>query len=70
MENDCLYDNYTGKLGVNDHIVFNNVGAYTNVLRPPFINFAPPIISIDAQEKIEMIRRRETLDDIFSTYTF
>ena len=41
MENDCLYDNYTGKLGVNDHIVFNNVGAYTNVLRPPFINFAP-----------------------------
>lgn len=30
----------------------------------------PPIISIDAQEKIEMIRRRETLDDIFSTYTF
>jgi len=70
MENDCLHHKYTGKLGVNDYIVFDNVGAYTNVLRPPFINFAPPIISIDTQEKVEIIRHRETLNDIFSTYTF
>ncbi|MCF7969615.1 MAG: hypothetical protein K9L22_00425 [Methylococcaceae bacterium] len=70
MENDFLHHNYSGKLGVNDYIVFDNVGAYTNVLRPPFINFASPVLSIDAQENIEIIRRRETLNDIFSTYTF
>jgi len=70
MENDLLHHNYSGELGVNDYIVFDNVGAYTNVLRPPFINFASPILSIDAQENIEIIRRRETLNDIFSTYTF
>ncbi|MDT8425488.1 MAG: hypothetical protein RQ733_05890 [Methyloprofundus sp.] len=70
MEDDILHHNYSGQLGVNDYIVFDNVGAYTNVLRPPFINFASPILSINAQENIEIIRRRETLNDIFSTYTF
>jgi hypothetical protein len=46
MESDCLYRGYQGELKPGDYVVFDNVGAYTNVLRPPFINPAPPILSI------------------------
>lgn len=70
MEGDCLYHEYQGKLKIGDYVVFDNVGAYTNVLRPPFINPAPPILSCPAPGEIDVIRRRETTEDIFTTYVF
>lgn len=70
MENDCLYRGYKGKLGIGDYVVFDNVGSYTNVLRPPFINPAPPILSLNHVGAWEVIRRRETAEDIFTTYAF
>lgn len=69
MENDCLFSGYKGDLKTNDFVVFNNVGAYTTVLRPPFINPAAAILALDAQGGCEVIRRRETTEDIFKTYT-
>ncbi len=50
-----------------DYIIFKNVGAYTVVLRPPFIRPAPPIVSL-ANGKSELIRRAGTFEDIFSPY--
>ncbi|MEO1883834.1 MAG: hypothetical protein ABGX71_09780 [Methyloprofundus sp.] len=70
MESDCLYRGYQGELKPGDYVVFDNVGAYTNVLRPPFINPAPPILSYSSKHEIKVIRRRETTDDIFSSYSF
>lgn len=70
MEGDILFRDFQGKLKAGDYVVFDNVGAYTNVLRPPFINPAPPILSCSSPDKIEVIRRRETTEDIFSTYSF
>ena len=70
MENDCLYRGFTGVLAPGDFVVFENVGAYTNVLRPPFINPAPPILSFSASGNVEVLRRRETAADVFETYTF
>ncbi len=70
MENDYLYRGYQGKIKANDFVIFNNVGAYTNVLRPQFISPASPILSHSNKEGIEVIRRRETVDDIFITYQF
>ncbi|NYT46843.1 MAG: hypothetical protein H0A75_03595 [Candidatus Methanofishera endochildressiae] len=70
MESDCLYRGYQGELKPGDYVVFDNVGAYTNVLRPPFINPAPPILSYSSKHEVKVIRRRETTDDIFSGFPF
>jgi diaminopimelate decarboxylase len=71
MEGDCLYHGYAGYLAPGDFVVFDNVGAYTSVLRPPFINPAPPMIACQHDSGgFELVRRRETAKDLFSTYEF
>ncbi len=70
MEGDCLYRGYQGELKAGDYVIFDNAGAYTNVLRPPFINPAAAILSLDATGSCEVIRRRETGADVFAAYTF
>lgn len=69
MEHDCLYKEYPGEIGVGDYVVFDNVGAYTTVFKPPFIRSSPPIISYNSiLDEYELIKRRETHQDLFSTY--
>jgi len=50
-----------------DYIMMRGVGAYTISLTPTFINFLPPILSLD-KEKIECVRRRQTVDDVLAIY--
>jgi diaminopimelate decarboxylase len=70
MEHDCLYHEYDHPIAVGDFVVFDNVGAYTIVMKPPFIRPSPPIIGYDLTSgEIEIIRRRENRSDMFSTYT-
>ncbi|UKO97606.1 hypothetical protein [Nostoc sp. UHCC 0870] len=69
MEHDCLYNNYSGEIGIGDYVVFDNIGAYSVVFKPPFIRPNPPIISYDSTlNEYDLIRRRETTQDVFSTY--
>lgn len=71
MENDCLYNEYKGKLSADDYVVFDNVGAYTIVLKPPFILPSPAIIAYDQKSGVvEVIKRRENFSDIFSNFIF
>jgi diaminopimelate decarboxylase len=71
MEHDVLYRCYTGALSVGDYAVFSNVGSYTTVLKPPFINPCPAMIAHDPETgECELVKRAETASDIFSTYTF
>jgi diaminopimelate decarboxylase len=52
-----------------DYIIIDSVGAYTLVMTPPFINPAPAIL---ANEKgtYKLVRKKQTLDEIFSNYIF
>ena len=69
MENDCLYKDYPGEIGIGDYAVFDNIGAYTIVFKPPFIRPNSPIISYDSSlNNYVLNKRRETSQDIFSTY--
>ncbi|WP_339375685.1 hypothetical protein [Calothrix sp. NIES-2098] len=69
MEHDCLYKEYSGEIAIGDYVVFENIGAYTVVFKPPFIRPNPPIISYDSiLDDYSLIRRRETSQDVFSTY--
>lgn len=71
IESDYLYKGYTGQLAIGDYVVFENVGSYSIVLKPPFIlpNFA--IIDYNSQiNSVELIKRRENPEDIFMTFEF
>lgn len=69
MEHDCLYKDYPEEISVGDYIEFENMGAYTVVFKPPFIRPNPPIISYDSiLNEYTLIRRKETSQDVFSTY--
>ena len=61
-EDDCLYKGFKGILSHGDYIVFSNVGAYTIVLKPPFIHPCPPIIEYYGDtKKIKVIKITEIL---------
>jgi diaminopimelate decarboxylase len=71
MENDCLYPAYPIAVGVGDYTVFDNVGAYSIVFKPPFIWPSPPIVSYDSTlDLYKLARRQETAQDVFATYEF
>jgi len=70
IESDYLYRHYSGKLAVNDYVVFSNVGSYSVVLKPPFILPNFPIVAMTKNNQIELIKNQEKFDDIFHTFKF
>jgi diaminopimelate decarboxylase len=70
MEKDYLLTEITDVLpDVGDFIKFDNVGAYTIVLTPPFINPAPAIV-VEKSGTFKIIRSKQTLGDMFKNYAF
>lgn len=69
IESDYLYRGYNGPLSIGDLVVFDNVGSYSTVLKPPFILPNFPIIEF-RQGKAQVVKRKEIFDDLFHTYEF
>jgi len=70
MEKDYLLTKITDMLpDVGDFIKIDNVGAYTVVLTPPFINPAPAIV-VKKDDAFKLVRSKQTLDDMFKNYMF
>ena len=69
IETDYLYRHFNGRLAVGDYVVFGNVGSYSVVLKPPFILPNFPIIDLSGN-KAEIIKRGESFDDLFKTFSF
>ena len=67
LERDVPYKNYCGKLSKGDIVIFGNVGGYSNVDKPPFILPQCAMIGI-RDEECYVIKRKETVEDILSTY--
>ena len=53
MEDDIMHRSHHGKLAVGDFCVFSNVGAYTLVLKPTFIQSAPAVLCRSALAGVE-----------------
>lgn len=68
IESDYLYKNFKGRVCIGDFLVFDNVGSYSVVLKPPFILPNVPVIHIGENGEINIEKRAETFEDIFSTY--
>jgi diaminopimelate decarboxylase len=71
MEDDCLFEGYRYSLGEGDYVIFDNVGAYTLVLKPPFIMPCPVVVAFDSKSgSIEKIKDREVFSNIFANFVF
>ena len=71
LEHDCLYEAYDGSIAVGDYLLFENVGAYVIVFKPPFIRPCPAIIAHNhSLTEFEVVKRWEQGSDVFSTYSF
>lgn len=70
MEKDYLMIDHVGEIPkVGDFLVFQNMGAYTIVLNPPFIKERPPIIAKIGNE-YKAVRKREELDDFINSNVY
>lgn len=71
IESDFLYKDYTGKIEVNDYVVFHNIGSYSIVLKPPFIlpNFCILEIKNELGE-YDIVKEKESFEYLFNTYKF
>lgn len=69
IEGDVLQKNYNGKIGIGDYVVISNCGSYSLVMKPPFILPNFPVLDI-SEDEVEIIKRTETFDDLFHTYSF
>jgi diaminopimelate decarboxylase len=69
IESDCLYKGYSGRISVGDYLVFGNVGSYSIVFKPQFIMPNVPVIEYsEIIGNYELIKRQETMEDVFSTF--
>lgn len=69
IEGDVLYKNFSGELAKGDILIINNCGSYSVVMKPPFILPNFPILDVSG-ESIELIKQKETFDDVFHTFVF
>ena len=51
-------------LNKGDHVVIHNVGAYNMTQWMQFISLRPAVVMIDMNEKVHLIRKKETLQNI------
>lgn len=70
LQQDIMVSDFCGALGVGDYIVFGNVGGYSNVFKPPFIEPQAKMVSLKANGDIVEIKRKETYEDVLTTYIF
>ncbi|MFK7889523.1 MAG: hypothetical protein AB8B63_01815 [Granulosicoccus sp.] len=69
MEKDVMaQDADLSDLKVGDFVAFSNVGAYTLVMTPPFINLSPAIVLRSEGESLKQIRAAQTVDSFFNDY--
>lgn len=70
LEQDVLYKDFPQSVKVGDVIEFRNVGGYSVVYKPPFIQPNCAMVSVSNDGTVKEIKRRETFDDMLVTYKF
>lgn len=70
LEQDCIFKAFPEKVRVGDVIEFRNIGGYSVVYKPPFIQPCCAMVAITKYGTIELIKEKESFEDIFRTFTF
>lgn len=69
IEGDVIYRGFTGELAVGDIVLIGNCGSYSLVMKPPFILPDFTVVDISSGD-VQIIKRAQTFDDVFSCFTF
>jgi len=69
LEQDILFKDFPEALHIGDRIEFRNIGGYSIVYKPPFIQPNCPIYAV-TDDRLKLIKRAETFNDIFTTFIF
>ena len=68
MEKDIiLRDVDLSNVNNSDILQIRGVGAYTISLTPTFINYLAPVLSVE-NNSVELIRKRQIIDDVLNIY--
>lgn len=67
IEDDIMASAVDGTLAPGDFLVFDNVGAYSTMYKPPFIRGQAPVLGRRGGE-FSLVKREELGADIFATY--
>lgn len=70
LEQDIIYKDFPESLRIGDIIQLRNVGGYSIVYKPPFIQPQCAVLCIDSNGNLLKIKREETFDDVFKSYKF
>jgi len=70
LEQDNLFKDFPEPLSIGDKIEFRNIGGYSIVYKPPFIQPQCPVYAKGNNGQLKLIKRAETFDDIFTTFKF
>lgn len=70
LEQDNLFEDFPDVVKVGDVIELRNVGGYSVVYKPPFIQPCCAMVAINEDGTVEQIKRKEIFEDIFQTYKF
>lgn len=71
IEKDILSENLLAPLRTGDYLRYDNVGSYSVVMRPPFILPANPVLfEQNHGSTLELIKKRQTTDDVFANFIF
>lgn len=67
LEQDVLYRDYAGEIAIGDYVAFGNVGGYSLVEKPPFIQLNCAMIALNGAET-KLIKRKESWNDVFKSF--
>lgn len=70
LEQDNLFREFPEAIKIGDIIEFGNVGGYSVVYKPPFIQPNCAMITVKEDKSFELVKRKETFEDIFKTFKF
>lgn len=70
LEQDYIFKEFPDKVKVGDVIEFRNIGGYSVVYKPPFIQPCCAMVAITKEGSVKLIKERESFDDIFKTFVF
>lgn len=71
IESDIIHDDFSGNIAKGDTIIFKEVGAYSVVMKPPFILPDVAIIQFNKNTNCyDLIRCKQTFNDVFHNFKF
>ena len=70
LEQDCIFKSFPESVRIGDVIEFRNIGGYSVVYKPPFIQPCCAMVAIHEDGEVEEIKRKETFEDVFATFKF